>query len=161
LFFRISAPSGQRVPASPTHHEPTRAARIRVIIHLKKPMKKNPAVFGRHLLLAIVLASLPNSGWAADVIEATTTDGRSVILHPDGHWEFGAGTAPAAAAPNAATASKTAAPSSAAPAAAGSAAAGTNRPDDRYCQGGLFGVGRRICPGDPDYNRGSLNPKLR
>ncbi len=28
-------------------------------------------------------------------------------------------------------------------------------------QGGLFGLGRDIMPGDPDYNRGSLNPKLR
>ena len=27
-------------------------------------------------------------------------------------------------------------------------------------QGGLFGVGRIIVPGDKDYNRGSLNPKL-
>ena len=28
-------------------------------------------------------------------------------------------------------------------------------------QGALFGVGRTIAPGDKDYNRGSLNPKLR
>jgi hypothetical protein len=28
-------------------------------------------------------------------------------------------------------------------------------------QGGVFGVGRTIMPGDKDYNRGSLNPKLR
>jgi hypothetical protein len=29
-------------------------------------------------------------------------------------------------------------------------------------QGGLFGgIGRTIMPGDKDYNRGSLNPKIR
>ena len=28
-------------------------------------------------------------------------------------------------------------------------------------QGGLFGLGREILPGDPEYNRGSLNPKNR
>jgi hypothetical protein len=149
-------------PASTTHHEPARAARIRVIIHLEMPMKKNLTVLGGRLLSAILLASLTHSGWAADAIEATTNDGRSVILHPDGHWEFGAGTAPAATASKpAAAAPAAAAPSTAAPSTAGSAATGTGRPDDRYCQGGLFGVGRRICPGDPDYNRGSLNPKLR
>jgi hypothetical protein len=26
-------------------------------------------------------------------------------------------------------------------------------------QGGLFGVGRKVAPGDPDYNRGSLGGK--
>ncbi len=28
-------------------------------------------------------------------------------------------------------------------------------------QGGLFGVGRKVKPGDPDYNRGSLGGKTR
>ena len=28
-------------------------------------------------------------------------------------------------------------------------------------QGGLFGLGRDIMPGDPEYNRGSMNPKMR
>lgn len=82
-------------------------------------------------------------------LQATTEDGRKVILHADGRWEFG--TADGASAPSAAqTGSAKAQP-----------AAAAARDDDRYCQGGLFGVGRRICPGDPDYNRGSLNPKLR
>ena len=33
------------------------------------------------------------------------------------------------------------------------------RPDG--AQGALFGIGRTVMPGDKDYNRGSLNPKLR
>lgn len=85
-------------------------------------------------------------------LQATTDDGRKVILHADGRWEFGAGEsaqAPAAKQPGATASS------------APATASGASRADERYCQGGIFGVGRRICPGDPDYNRGSLNPKLR
>ena len=33
------------------------------------------------------------------------------------------------------------------------------RPVD--AQGGIFGIGRTIMPGDKDYNRGTLNPKMR
>jgi hypothetical protein len=85
-------------------------------------------------------------------LQATTDDGRKVVLHPDGRWEFGSSdraTAPAESPATPAKASQPAATSTSA------------RSDERYCQGGLFGVGRRICPGDPEYNRGSLNPKLR
>lgn len=87
-------------------------------------------------------------------LQATTDDGRKVILHADGRWEFGA-----VEGAQGAPADRPAA-AGYAPSASGTANAAA-RPDDRYCQGGLFGVGRRICPGDPDYNRGSLNPKLR
>jgi hypothetical protein len=104
------------------------------------------------LLIACVVAIGNVQAWADTPLEATTDDGRKVILHPDGRWEFG----PSGGA--GAVASRQAAPPTSA--ASGTASAAT-RPDDRYCQGGLFGVGRRICPGDPEYNRGSLNPKLR
>ena len=99
--------------------------------------------FGMWAIAAVQAAEPP--------LQVTTEDGRKVILHADGRWEFG--TADGASAPSAAQTGS----AKAQPAAAGTAA----RADDRYCQGGLFGVGRRICPGDPDYNRGSLNPKLR
>lgn len=105
----------------------------------------------RSFLLAACVVAFGNvQAWADTPLEATTDDGRKVILHPDGRWEFGPS--------NGAPASGQAAPPTSA--ASGTANAAT-RSDDRYCQGGLFGVGRRICPGDPEYNRGSLNPKLR
>jgi len=86
------------------------------------------------------------------VIEATTTTGDKVRLLPDGRWEYvdpkKQAEMPKAASPDAAA--------QPAPAAAQTtpAAAGPS-------QGGLFGVGRTIQPGDPDYNRGSLNPRGR
>ena len=106
------------------------------------------------LLAAHVVAVGPARAAADTPLQATTDDGRKVILHSDGRWEFGPADgvqAPASTQP----------PQAAVPPAASGAAAKAARPDDRYCQGALFGVGRRICPGDPDYNRGSLNPKLR
>ena len=36
-----------------------------------------------------------------------------------------------------------------------------NQPRPPRAQGGLFGLGRTIPPGDPDYNRGSLSGKGR
>ena len=32
---------------------------------------------------------------------------------------------------------------------------------ERSSQGGFMGIGRRIQEGDKDYNRGTLNPKMR
>jgi hypothetical protein len=111
----------------------------------------------RTFLLAAWVSAMANVPGAAaeSMLEATTDDGRRVILHPDGRWELGPpGVAKAPASDQAAT-------PKAGPHAPTGTASTAARPDDRYCQGGLFGVGRRICPGDPDYNRGSLNPKLR
>jgi hypothetical protein len=102
-------------------------------------MKTTRTVFWRVFLLTALLAH-PFFALAEAPLEARTEDGRRVILHPDGRWEFGAATGPGASVGTTQSAA---------------------RPDDRQCQGGLFGVGRRVCPGDPDYNRGSLNPKLR
>jgi hypothetical protein len=114
-------------------------------------MTKLRALAAGALLLALTAAEAA----AEAPLQATTEDGRKVILHADGHWEFDAKDA----APGA-TSAPANGPSATGPKPAGTASTAA-RPDDRYCQGGLFGVGRRICPGDPDYNRGSLNPKLR
>lgn len=75
-------------------------------------------------------------------IEAVTADGQQVRLFPNGRWEF-VDTVKAAAAQKVA------------------AEYPENKARPAEAQGGLFGVGRTLMPGDKDYNRGSLNPKLR
>jgi hypothetical protein len=83
-------------------------------------------------------------------VEATTATGEKVLLHPDGRWEY--------------VDRKKQAEAEKAPERAQAAAArGTGAPASAASptQGGLFGIGRTIQPGDPDYNRGSLNPKTR
>ncbi|WP_240494599.1 hypothetical protein [Azonexus hydrophilus] len=76
-------------------------------------------------------------------VEATTVDGQKVRLFPNGRWEF-------ADAAKAAEAQKLAA----------EYPENKTRPvDSQGIQVG--GFGRVIMPGDKDYNRGSLNPKLR
>jgi hypothetical protein len=81
-------------------------------------------------------------GAAAQPIEATTPSGDKVLLHPNGRWEY-------VDAKKAETAR----------------AVAQQYPENQGCphgsQGGLFGVGRCIAPGDKDYNRGSLNPNRR
>ena len=75
-------------------------------------------------------------------LEATTAGGDKVLLHPNGRWEF-------VDAKKAEVAKKVA----------------EQYPENKLVpegsQGGLFGVGRKILPGDKDYNRGSLSPKTR
>ena len=76
-------------------------------------------------------------------LEAVTVDGEKVRLFPNGRWEF-ADTAKAATAKEL------------------SAQYPENKTRPVEAQGGLFGgFGRIIMPGDKDYNRGSLNPKMR
>ena len=93
-----------------------------------------------------MLALVAGQGLAAELdrtpVEATTVDGQKLRLFPNGRWEF-------ADAAKAAQAQKIAAEYP------------ENRTRPVEAQGGLFGVGRTIMPGDKDYNRGSLNPKLR
>lgn len=78
----------------------------------------------------------------AGELEATTIDGHKVLLHPNGRWKY-------VDEAKAVEAKKVA---------------------DRYpenatrpieAQGGVLGIGRTIMPGDKDYNRGTLNPKMR
>ena len=76
-------------------------------------------------------------------LEAITAAGEKVRLFPNGRWEF-------VDAAKAAEARQLAA----------SYPENKTRPVD--AQGGVFGdLGRTIMPGDKDYNRGSLNPKMR
>ena len=76
-------------------------------------------------------------------LEAATVDGQRVRLFPNGRWEF-------VDVAKAAEANRLAAEYP------------ENKTRPIEAQGGLFGgVGRTIMPGDKDYNRGSLNPKVR
>ena len=78
---------------------------------------------------------------SAAAIEATTATGEKVRLLPDGRWEY-------VDTQKQAEAKKT------------QAAVAATQPAAQGCppgsQGGLFGIGRCIPPGDPQYNRGSL-----
>ena len=76
-------------------------------------------------------------------IEALTADGQQVKLYPNGRWEF-----------------VDVAKAEQAKRVAAEYPENKTRPIDS--QGIVIGgVGRIIMPGDKDYNRGSLNPKLR
>lgn len=95
---------------------------------------------------ALILILAAGSGLAAELdrtsLDATTADGQKVRLFPNGRWEF-VDTAKAAVAQKVA------------------AEYPENKTRPVEAQGGLFGIGRTLMPGDKDYNRGSLNPKLR
>jgi hypothetical protein len=99
----------------------------------------------RTALIAVLLALVAAGATAAELdrtpVEAVTVNGEKVRLFPNGRWEY-ADAAKAAAAQRKA------------------AAYPENQARPEGAQGGLFGVGRIIMPGDKDYNRGSLNPKL-
>jgi hypothetical protein len=99
--------------------------------------------------LALVLLFIAGAGLAhaqaqapdAAAIEATTASGEKVRLLPDGRWEY-VDQARQAEAKKA------------------QAAVAATQPASQGCppgsQGGLFGIGRCIPPGDPQYNRGSM-----
>ena len=92
------------------------------------------------LLVALLIAGAAAAQERAPgTIEATTASGEKVYLLPDGRWEF-------------------ADPRKAEPQRVQRSAAEQR---ERESQGGLFGIGRRIYPGDPEYNRGSMNPNRR
>lgn len=95
---------------------------------------------------ALMLVLVAGQGFAAELdrtpLEAATVDGKKVRLFPNGRWEF-------VDAAMAAEAQKVAAEYP------------ENKARPAEAQGGIFGIGRTVMPGDKDYNRGSLNPKLR
>jgi len=97
------------------------------------------------VVIALILGLAASHVLAAELdrtpIEAVTLDGKKVRLFPNGHWEF-------VDAAFAAEAQKAAAQYP------------ENKARPAEAQGGLFGIGRTLMPGDKDYNRGSLNPKL-
>ncbi len=100
------------------------------------------------LVLAALAFAVPPALVAAEVgierapVEARTADGDAVRLHANGRWEF-------------VDADK------AAQARAIAAQYPENRTRPLDAQGGAFGIGRTLMPGDKDYNRGSLSGKGR
>lgn len=97
----------------------------------------------RLLVLGLLAASLAARAQDLDrtPVEATTAAGEKVRLYPNGRWEF----ADARKADEARQAA---------------ARYPENQTRPLAAQGGWFGWGRTLMPGDPDYNRGSLNPKM-
>ena len=93
-------------------------------------------------LLGLAAAGVVAAELDRSPVEAVTVNGEKVRLFPNGRWEY-------VDAAKAAAAHQTAAKSP------------ENQTRPEGAQGGLFGVGRTVMPGDKDYNRGSLNPKLR
>ena len=94
------------------------------------------------LMLGLVAANAFAAELDRSPVEAVTVDGEKVRLFPNGRWEYVDAAKALAAAQKAAA-----------------------YPENQTCpegaQGGLFGIGRTVMPGDKDYNRGSLNPKMR
>ena len=99
----------------------------------------------RRLLLALVVCGTAHAQTSA--IEATTVSGEKVRLMPDGRWEW-------------VEQKKAAVQRQQRQQEDVQRQAELKR--ERGAQGGgLLGLGRTLHEGDKDYNRGSLNPKLR
>ncbi len=94
------------------------------------------------LMLGLVAANAFAAEPDRTPVEAVTVDGEKVRLFPNGRWEYVDAAKALAAAQKA-------------------AAYPENQTRPEGAQGGLFGIGRTVMPGDKDYNRGSLNPKMR
>ena len=93
---------------------------------------------------AVLALVLVNGAWAAEtVLDAVTSDGDKVRLLPNGRWEYVDTKKAEEVRPQV------------------QAYEEQKAREQAKGQGGLFGVGRRIQEGDKDYNRGSLNPKMR
>jgi hypothetical protein len=93
-------------------------------------------------MLALMAGASLAAGTEMPPIEAATVDGKKVLLLPNGRWQY-------------------VDPVLAAEARKVAAEYPENKTRPVAAQGGFFGEGRLIMPGDKDYNRGSLNPKLR
>jgi len=100
----------------------------------------------RATLMGVFLGLAVGGALAAELdrapVEAVTVNGEKVRLFPNGRWEYVDAAKALAAAQKA-------------------AAYPENQTRPEGAQGGLFGIGRTVMPGDKDYNRGSLNPKMR
>ena len=94
----------------------------------------------KSLVLMVSLMLTAGSALAQEqAIEAVTANGEKVRLFGNGRWEF-------------ANEQK---------AVAQRQAVEADLARERSSQGGFFGMGRRLYEGDKDYNRGTLNPKMR
>jgi hypothetical protein len=89
---------------------------------------------GRTAALIFSIFLIANTFAQEAVIEAITAGGEKVRLLPNGRWEY---VDPVKAEPQ-------------------KKAREAEAERERNSQGGLFGIGRTIPPGDKDYNRGSL-----
>jgi hypothetical protein len=99
----------------------------------------------KKLLMIVLLATGPALAAELDrtPLDAVTADGQQVRLFPNGRWEY-------VDQAKAAEAQKVAADYP------------ENKTRPVESQGIVIGgVGRYVMPGDKDYNRGSLNPKMR
>lgn len=102
-----------------------------------------------HASIAALLVVVTPLVWAdiADTPERTpiagkTANGEDILLFPNGRWEY-VNTVKAAEAKKVADQFP------------------ENKVRPEGAQGGAFGIGRYILPGDKDYNRGSLSGKGR
>jgi len=99
----------------------------------------------KKLLMIVLLAAGPALAAELDrtPLNAVTADGQQVRLFPNGRWEY-------VDQAKAAEAQKVAADYP------------ENKTRPVESQGIVIGgIGRYVMPGDKDYNRGSLNPKMR
>lgn len=92
--------------------------------------------------LLLILGSVQAAELDRTPVAAVTATGEKVLLHPNGRWEF-------------------VDPVKSAEARRVAEQFPENHTRPIEAQGGWFGVGRVVMPGDKDYNRGSLNPKTR
>jgi hypothetical protein len=99
--------------------------------------------FALILLSAMAGGQCLAAGLDRTPLDALTVDGQKVRLFPNGRWEYVDSIKAAEAQQLAAQYPE-------------------NKTRPVEAQGGyLGGAGRMILPGDKDYNRGSLNPKMR
>ena len=100
------------------------------------------------LMLAAGMASAQQ---AKGPIDTTTPTGEKIRLFPDGHWEYLDGKKAEVQRTERAVEVKKQ-----------EEVRKAEVTRERNAQGGgKIGLGRTIYEGDPDYNRGSLNPKLK
>ncbi len=105
----------------------------------------------RILFLAMVLACCGTLQAQTGALEATTTSGERVRLLPDGRWEWVDGIKAALQKSERDVAARRQDEQRQA-----------EQKRERNAQGGgLLGLGRTVYEGDKDYNRGTLNPKMR
>lgn len=98
----------------------------------------------RASVAAAFVLTLVNGVCAADTaLDAVTSNGDKVRLFPNGRWEYVDAKKAEEVRPQV------------------QAYEEQKAREQAKGQGGLFGVGRRIQESDKDYNRGSLNPKMR
>ncbi len=97
------------------------------------------AACGVAMIANVPVASASAAPDPSTPIEATTAEGERVRLHPNGRWEYVDARKAEAQRP----------------------VVDAYEKEKSLEQGGILGIGRKIKPGDPDYNRGSLGGKSR